>query len=280
MAGGVVVGGALNVRGTASTGGNRLGQYSDGTYVDVTSYNSEWYKVTYNGQTGYVLKAYVVCVGETARMTGTNVNVRSGPGTGYSILYTLVSPVTTTVKDIGKDSSNMGWCQIQPSGRSAGWMRGDYMEKASGGGPATGTVFAGFVNATDYVNRRTGPSTDYEVAGSMWVSGGAYNVSTFAGVGTTNQQRSWLCYQSGGTYSYVFARYIKAVPSSMTLGQLGYVSGQNANLRELPGMDSVIIKNLGNGTEVRVIDSSVSGWYRVVTNSGTGWVSRDLITLR
>ena len=54
-----VVGGALNVRKTASTGAEKLCRIPDGTIVHVTEEDGEWAKTSYSGHTGWVLKKYL-----------------------------------------------------------------------------------------------------------------------------------------------------------------------------------------------------------------------------
>lgn len=55
------------------------------------------------------------------------------------------------------------------------------------------------------------------------------------------------------------------------------------NVRSGPGLDNSIVSSLKYGTQVIVLDSSVSGWYQVLFSSSgsavTGWVSADYLSL-
>ena len=57
----VSVGGSyLNMRASADASSKRLDKLYDGTRVTVLGEESGWYKIEYNGQTGYVIKSAVV----------------------------------------------------------------------------------------------------------------------------------------------------------------------------------------------------------------------------
>ncbi|MBQ8954471.1 MAG: peptidoglycan-binding protein, partial [Clostridia bacterium] len=49
----------LNLRASASATSNRLAQMYNGARVTVLGEEGEWYKLSYNGQTGYALKEYI-----------------------------------------------------------------------------------------------------------------------------------------------------------------------------------------------------------------------------
>ncbi len=138
MSNGIVLGGALRCRQSASTSATVLGSFSNGSVISVTSYNDSWYRTTWtNGSTGYVMKEFVAVVGDTVKVTGSNVNVRSGPGMGNSSLYQLSSPTTATVQDM-----STGWVKIKPVSHDAGWMSASYLNKHGSGG-GNGTVYPG-----------------------------------------------------------------------------------------------------------------------------------------
>lgn len=143
MANGVVVGGALYCRKNTNTTDGYWGQFASGSLISITAItgNSDWWKTTWtNGSTGYVMKAYVVSTGDTIQIKGTSVNVRPTVGTSGTPLYQVSNPTTSNVLDVGS-ASDGGWIKIQPSGKSAGWVRFDYVTKTasgSGGGDPGG----------------------------------------------------------------------------------------------------------------------------------------------
>lgn len=139
MAKGIVLGGKLYCRMNPSKTSTSYGRFSTGTVISVTSYNGGWYQTTWiNGNTGYVMKDYVAVLGDTVKVTGSNVNVRNGAGGNYSSLYQLSSPATATVQDLAT-----GWVKIKPSTNTAGWMSASYLTKTSSGSSGGGSVYPG-----------------------------------------------------------------------------------------------------------------------------------------
>ena len=59
-------GGSLNVRTGPGTGYDRVGQLRDGAVVSLTGMDSGWFKIDYNGSTGYVSSDYIVRCKEKA----------------------------------------------------------------------------------------------------------------------------------------------------------------------------------------------------------------------
>lgn len=125
----------LNVRSGPGTNYSVLIAIPNGTTVTVLEKDGGWYKISYNGQTGYVSGDYLI-VQETGDSggdtdvtgkTGTvnshiGLNVRSGPGAGYELLFTLLN--NTTVDIIGQSGS---WYKISYNGRT-GYVSGEFLE--------------------------------------------------------------------------------------------------------------------------------------------------------
>ena len=95
---GTINGSYVRMRSGASTSSSILGTYNSGTTMTITGVNGAWYKVSYNGTTGYVHSDYVSLSGVTnggsstgssnGSVKGSDVRMRSGPSTNYSILGT------------------------------------------------------------------------------------------------------------------------------------------------------------------------------------------------
>lgn len=96
--------------------------------VVVISQEGEWYKVNYNLQEGYMHQDYVsVLTRENAelgygKVTGTTVNMRSGPSTSYSVVS--VASKGDKAYIIGL---NNGWYKVI-YGSKICYIRSDYME--------------------------------------------------------------------------------------------------------------------------------------------------------
>lgn len=173
----------LNVRGGAGTGYSRLGSLYRSNTVSISGKGKDssgdlWYRIDFNGVTGYVFSAYITIgaegddnqsedeiFGSSKRGTVNEdyVNVRSDAGTGNSVVVTL--PYGTTVKALGqkRDSNGSYWLKIttEYNGQAySGYMYSDYINFDTIPTPeppiegTTGTVIEGI-----YV--RTGAGTSY-----------------------------------------------------------------------------------------------------------------------
>lgn len=131
---------------------------------------------------------------------------------------------------------------------------------------------------TGYINIRTAPNTGAGIVTSIDANSSyVYTVSTFTGVGTTNQQREWLYIHWGSTTGYVYARYFGGGTASTYNGT---ITGNSVRLRVGPSTSSAIIRQMNSGTRIHVLDTTtVSGWYRVTLPAGTGWVSSAYVNL-
>ena len=63
-------GSTLNMRSGPGTGYDRVATLSDGTVVDIVGIDNGWYKITYNGATGYVSSDYMITVKDSAGSRG------------------------------------------------------------------------------------------------------------------------------------------------------------------------------------------------------------------
>ncbi len=95
------------------------------------------------------------------------LNVRSGPGTGYQITQKLASDEGCITKT-GERQGN--WVRINAGGGS-GWVNQKYLRYWSGptatgpGNPCSGSWQVQGVASNDVLNMRTGPGTNYGIAG-------------------------------------------------------------------------------------------------------------------
>ena len=109
----VVDASALRVRAGTSTEAEVVGKLSGGSAVEVTGRIGDWYIISYEGQSRYVSAEYID-LGETGvqnsmgTISGSTVNIRTGPGTDYDIAFRLLEGTNVTV--LGYQD---GWFQIK-----------------------------------------------------------------------------------------------------------------------------------------------------------------------
>ena len=118
---------SLRLRSSPSTDSKTLDYAYDNEVVVLLGKSGEWYKVSYNLQTGYMHSKYLdAAVKENAelgygRVTGNNVNVRSGPSTSYSSLARASSNEKAYIIGI-----NNQWFKVI-YGNTVGYIRSDYL---------------------------------------------------------------------------------------------------------------------------------------------------------
>lgn len=117
----------------------------------------------------FVLTAHAPAWAETALVTGNDVNLREGPGTGYRIVTSLQKGEQVTVLERSNASS---WYRVR-YGSAIGFMSSSYLsvEEEASAQPAEnaaqgilGNGKPGYVDAM-YVRMRSAPGSDFSVLG-------------------------------------------------------------------------------------------------------------------
>ena len=198
---GTIDGSYVRMRSGASTSSSILGTYNSGTTMTVTGVSGAWYKVSYNGTAGYVHSDYVSLSGVTSSggstagsngsVKGSDVRMRSGPGTNYSILGTYQNGTALTVT-----GTENGWSKVTIGGVS-GYIRSDYV---SGGGADSKT---GYIKGND-VRLRSGAGTNYSILGT-------YNNGTPLTI--TGTSGNWTAVTINGVKGYVNSAYVTTTKS-------------------------------------------------------------------
>ena len=125
---GFVTASSLRLRSSPSTASSTLRYAPQNDVVVILSKSGEWYKVNYNLQTGYMHSRYLkVSATENAelgygRVTGSVVNIRSGPSTGNPVLAAAKRNEKAYIVGI-----NNGWFKIIYK-NVIGYIRSDYMD--------------------------------------------------------------------------------------------------------------------------------------------------------
>ena len=107
------VGSNLNVRSSPSASSAPLTKLSKGSFVTLVSKSGVWWQVEYaKGRYGYCHSDYIREVSSNTASVSTgggNLNVRSGPGTGYAKIETLPKGEQLVIL-----SASDGWSRILP----------------------------------------------------------------------------------------------------------------------------------------------------------------------
>ena len=207
----------LRVRRGASASSDVMGYLLNGQAVSIKGETSGWYKIDFNGQDGYVSKEYIqkgsvqtstashITSGGTGKVVNvsSHLNIRSGAGTGYSIVGSLSNGVTVNI--LGKSGS---WYHISHNGIT-GYVSAEYLQEVSSGSNSSGSTSIGSTvssgkgqvyNVTSNLRVRSNPSTSSTVLGYL-LNGEVVDI-----IGSSN---GWVHINYQGSTGYVSAEYIK-----------------------------------------------------------------------
>ena len=148
-------GGSLNLRQRPASGNNVIVQIPYGTVLSVTRIDATWCLTTYNGQAGYVMSKFLTFYGGAVTPTATptpsvnpgtellpgyvycangkKLNLRSGPGLTYDVLFKIPNGAAVTVTQ-----RLTGWYCVSYESYT-GFVNSDYIV-LSGGAPTVPSV--------------------------------------------------------------------------------------------------------------------------------------------
>ena len=168
----------LNLRYGPSTSNTLLCELADGEKVDILSENGGWYKIrTSFDIEGYVYKSYVSVsnslsdnadVQQGKVKVNTRLNVRSGPGTSYSIKGYLLNNAAVVIS-----GSQNGWYTITSSSGLSGYCSAEYITVSGQSSDKNDSPSGEAVNKTGKVKVntrltvRSGPGTSYSAKGYL-----------------------------------------------------------------------------------------------------------------
>ena len=130
---------SLNLRKGPGTGYGTRGTVASGATVKVLNTEDDWVKVTVtsSGKTGWIKAKYLGAGASSGsspsssggspakeyvrRVSGTSLNVRTGPGTGYSVISSLAAGTPFKVR-----GSSGNWYEIATFGGIRGWVSKSY----------------------------------------------------------------------------------------------------------------------------------------------------------
>lgn len=156
---GIVTASELNVRSSASQSADKVGSLSYGARVEILEKSGDWGRT----KDGWISLTYIYQDGATGSKTGGGVvsgdelNIRSGPGTGYASVgsYHAGDRVTIleqfTFDGVTWGCTNKGWISLQ-------YVKMD--------GVSTGNDKNGIITG-DGLNIRSGPGTNYASVGTL-----------------------------------------------------------------------------------------------------------------
>lgn len=225
-------------------------------------------------------------------VNASRVNLRSGPGAGFSAVAQLEFGQLVTPLSRNADGS---WVQVQLIGGLTGWVNARYLQSDVPISSLPVTQQTGSLNAVvtaSFLNVRSGPGANFPIVGRL-ANGVGMNL-----VGR-NAESSWAQMSvPGGVQGWVSTRYIAAsalldslpvtsntgvspdfpqpVPSG---GTTGIVTSRGLSVRYGPGLGYGRFAILRQGEGVSLIGRSGDGTWLLVqlANGLTGWVNAGFV---
>lgn len=297
----------VNVRSGAGTNYSVVAVASQNEEITVLgeetdSSGAKWYKIKYNGTTGYMHSDYVTLnqsdnnnnttnyPEKAAKVNASSVNVRSGAGTNNGVVATLALNTSLTVVGEEKDGSGATWYKVKYDG-GEGYMHSDYVtisddnnNNNNNNGGTTTEPRTGTVNG-DYVNVRTGAGTDNSRVTSL--SNGT--AVTIVGEEKDGSGATWYKINYAGGSGYMHSDYITVNGGNNNNNNSGYekksgtVNASSVNVRSGAGTGNSIVGNLSSGTAITIVgeekDGSGATWYKIEYDGGSGYMHSDYITV-
>ena len=221
---------------------------------------------------------------QTAMVKGNVVNLRSGPGTGYTVVGEVKQGDRLSV--VGASGE---WSKVS-RGSDTVWIHGTLITmEAAASALVSGNGQIAVVTGK-MVNLRARAGTSHPVVGEASVgtrlpvvgkSGDWLNVLLSSG--KTAWVAGWLVRLEGLPAPVTPAPALdpsgSLLPSTQPVGKVGVVTGSIVNLRAGAGTSYPVIGQVSQGARLPVLDGTAE-WINVQLASGqAGWISRSLIRI-
>lgn len=146
-----------------------------------------------------------------AVLTGSDVNLRSGAGTGYSVIGSLYLGQRVTVID----NSDANWAKIRTESGQEGYCTKEFLQISDGSGSNAGEeVSIGKAITTDYLNLRSGAGLNHNVL-TVLAKGAVVDV-------IDNSDGTWVKVKTNdGTVGYCSKDYLQmeVAPTTVSLSE-------------------------------------------------------------
>lgn len=273
---GKVTADVLNLRSGKSLTSSVIGKIPQNTTLTIQETSGNWYKVTYDGKTGYVSADYVTLTTDTTTtgvVNATTLNVRKSASTSAEIVGTLKNGTVINLVSKSGDWYYMTYGSLK------GYVSAEFIKEQA---------LSGKVNANGGLNIRATASTSGAKVGAL-KNGASVTILSTSG--------SWYYITSGSLKGYVYKTYIKVTGTTTTGTSSGTDTSQGSasnpvkgnifkcnvsslRVRKSPSTDAAVVAGLVKGNQVTFIEvASNKNWYKITTSKGvTGYVAKEYLT--
>lgn len=262
---GFITGSSVRLRKEASTTSSVITATQKNDVVVVMEQVDDWYRVIYNLKTGYIHSDYLVATSTEdaelgyGRINGTNVNLRSGAGTGHSKISR--GTIGDKAYILGVQD---GWYRVIFNGRIC-YIRSDYLD-------LTEVPYENQASSNSPKFYRGGQSLGVEPsAGALNGSSAPETAPEATEAPTTPPQSA----PSTTTPSTTPPSNSSTTSKDVKYG-IGFTTGSGLRLRGEASTSSRIIDS-ANKNEVVVVLDKVGDWYKVIYDLQEGYMHGDYL---
>ena len=313
----IVKGSAVNLRSAPGTANSIVTTVQSGQHFQVLDTRGDWYKISAGNKTGWIA-GWLVETSDSAiqpqqqnstqkvkqaTITGSAVNVRSGPGTSYGLVTTVSNGAKFNITEVSGQ-----WLKIKlPDGKQgwiAGWLAAVTEVNVTNPAPSGGTTVAQqpqvntqkIKQATitgSVVNVRSGPGTSYSSVTTV-SNGAKFNITEVSGqwlkIKLTDGKQGWIAGWLAAVTEIAVANPAPVTnsppaannpttPPNSNGSTVAVVSGNEVNIRIGPGTGHNVITQVSRGQRVGVLERS-GDWAKVQLDGGVvGWVAGWMLNI-
>jgi uncharacterized protein YraI len=266
----------VNLRSGPGTSFGVLLVIPNGSTVNTTgSVQNGFTQLTYNGTTGWSASQYISVTGGTTSgiVADGPLNLRSGPGTSFSVLAVMPTGANLTITG----ALTNGFYPVRYNG-TAGYAAAAFIQVGSNPTPTPTTPSGQTATVIDgALNLRSGPGLTYAVI--LVMPGGSTVTITGA------LQNGYYPVRYGSTNGFASATYLQigTGPSptpTRTATPVSRAAWTTAglNLRTGASTSTSVILVIPNGAQITVTGNLTNGFYPVRYGSTNGFASATYIT--
>ncbi len=192
----------------------------------------------------------VEAAGITGIVTTSSLNIRSGAGSNYAVLFSVKKNEKVTI-----NQTTNGWYKIKTSSGKEGWGSSNYISKSSPNDSSNGSNASGVKKrvSTNSLNMRSGAGTSYRSIATL-KKGTVLDV--------VSQSSGWTKVKYEGRLGYVSSEYLQDITPESTTQGLKEVTTSSLNVRSGANTSYSVIGKLKKGEKVKVISQN-NEWAKI-----------------
>ena len=206
-----------------------------------------------------------------------DVNLRTGPGLGYSDILTVKKGAKMVYNEYSEvDARGVTWYYVYYNGHN-GYVSSRFSSFTKGGSGSSGSYYSGgsskvYASGGD-TNVRSGPGLDFDDIGTLKEGN---SLDYLGSTSYDGRGVAWYLVRYKGSTGWVSSKYTTLYEDYVE-GTV-YASDGDTNVRSGPGLDYKQLGTLKQGCTLDYLgtttyDARGVAWYCVDYNGGTGWVS-------